>query len=202
MLHTDQAFLDATTAAVARIERTTDAEIVVVAAERSGHYRDVQHAGAAIVALLALLALLFAPVEIHPVAVPVEVAVAYGVAWALLGGRPALSRLVPSARAAAQAEVAARSAFFAEAVGGTPHHTGVLVYVSALEGVVVVVPDSGVKAHVPPGELDPVLAGWSATELTGFLAGLDRLGAVLAHRLPHGPESAQTNLPDAPRVYA
>ena len=202
MLHTDRDFLDATTAAVGRIERGTDAELVVVAAERSGHYRDLQHAGAALAALAALVAVLIAPVDVSPLAVPVELAVVYGLTYALLGGRPLLGRIVPAARARAQAETAARDAFFAECVAGTPNRTGVLVYISALERAVVVVPDTGIAQVVPPGELGPVTSTWTADDLPRFLAGLDRLGAVLAHRAPHRPDSDHTNIPDEPRVYA
>lgn len=202
MLHTDRAFLDATTAAVGRIERTTDAELVVVATERSGHYRDLQHAGAALVAVVALVAVLFAPVEVSPVAVPIEGVLVYALAFALLGGRPVLARLVPAARARRQAEAAARDAFFAESIAGTPHRTGVLIYVSALERAVVVVPDTGITQLVPPGELGPVTTTWTADDLPSFLAGLDRLGVVLAHRAPHHAGSDHTNLPDEPRVYA
>ena len=100
---------------------------------------------------------------------------------------------------------AAHAAFHEEAVHGTRGRTGVLVYVSALEDAVVVLPDGGVEAHVPGAELAAIRWGEGADRaapgsLEAFLAGLEALGAVLAAHVPPLEGDNPDEIPNAPRV--
>ncbi|RME24224.1 MAG: hypothetical protein D6798_11650, partial [Deltaproteobacteria bacterium] len=61
MLHTNAAFSEAVEAAVAEVESRTDAELIVVAAPRSGSYRDVAVLVGCVVAWLLLVGMLFSP---------------------------------------------------------------------------------------------------------------------------------------------
>ena len=66
LMRTDTHFSKAVEEAVSRVERGTDAELVVVAAPHSGHYRDVA-LRVGIGAAGGLLAVaLFAPFEVDP----------------------------------------------------------------------------------------------------------------------------------------
>jgi putative membrane protein len=205
MLHTDEAFVDAVSAAVAEIEQTTDAELVVVAAGRSGSYGAFAALVGALVAWLALLFLLFSPFHFSGVWMPLELPLVGGVAaWAAHRSPGLLRLLVPKARQHAEVDRAAAAAFHEEAVHGTRNRTGVLIYVSALEDRVVVLPDGGIDARVPRGEWnalrwgdkgDPLAPG----DLAHFLAGLRAAGVVLARHVPALGDNPN-EIPDAPRV--
>ena len=72
MLHTNTRFSEAVEAAVGRLEDQTDAEIVVVAAPRSGSYRDIAAAFGAGMAWVVLLFVLFSPFHFDPTWIPLE----------------------------------------------------------------------------------------------------------------------------------
>lgn len=200
MIHTDHRFHEAVERAVGAIEARTDAEVVVVAAARSATYDDLRARFASAVSLVWLLILLVIPWEVGPFALLLELAAAwFGAHW-LAGQRPVLAALVRRSRATREVQHAAAVAFVEEAVHGTPHRTGVLVYISALEGKVELVCDLGVQGAVPRGELASCLADFSHADLDHFLHGLTTLGDVLAARLPHHEGSDATNLPNAPRI--
>jgi putative membrane protein len=200
MLHTDQTFLEAIEARVSAIERTTDAEIVVVAAARSDAYTELPERAASLVAFGVLVALVASPWTFHPLSACAELVVVwFATAWAVRHA-VILRRLVPAARAAEAVRRAARAEFVEEAVHATPDRTGVLVYVSALEARVEVLFDLGIQGRVPAAQLAEAASRLSATSLDALLAGLDALGATLAEHIPHHAGSDDTNLPNAPRV--
>lgn len=200
MLHTNEGFAKAVEDAVARAEARTDAEIVVVAAERSGAYRDVAMLTATVICGVLLALQLWLPWSFPPLFVLIDLVVAWPLlVW--LAQHPRFLRLVvPRTRLAEQARTAAESEFVREAVHGTPNRTGVLVYVSALEGVVEIVPDLGISGRIAPGELVGVRAEFVHDDLDHFVRGLDRLGEVLGAHVPHTAESDAIDLPNAPRV--
>ncbi len=195
----DPKFDEAVEQAVKRIEKRTDAEIVVVAAERSGHYRDVQMwiGGGCTLAMLA--ALFYAPIDLHPIGALVEVAIAFPFFSWLAGHRAVLHFVTRASRQNAQVRMFAEAEFVREAVHGTPNHTGVLVYASALERRVEVILDLGLAGRVATGELAPALSTLTTTSVDAFVAGLEGLGDVLAAHAPHTAESDAVDLPDAPR---
>lgn len=201
MLHADQRFGEAVGKKVAELEGETDAEIVVVAGTRSGSYRDCELLLAAGFAFVALTVLVVLPWPVHPVLALLDVGFAFVLgAWATTGWSAAL-RLARPERQAAQVAAAAAAEFHLEAVHATPRRTGVLVYVSAQEGLVEIVPDLGVEALVPRAHWAEVVRTVKADDLPGFLAGLDRIGAVLATYVPRAGERGVT-LADAPRIRA
>ena len=205
MLHTDERFAEAIERAVHEAESKTDSEIIVVAASRSGSYRDLSLAVGAAAALLAVVFLLFSPFEFSPVHIPFDLAIVLALVTWLADRSPFFLRLVASrARKDRQVQDAAAAAFHQEAVHGTRGRTGVLVYVSALENRVEVIPDAGVAARVPQGELNKVRwgpnpDGRTPGDLAQFVAGLQQLGAVLGTRIPaltHNPDEVA----NAPRI--
>jgi len=201
MLHTDARFHTAVEQAVSRLESQTDAEIIVVAAPRSGSYRDVSLMVAALVTFAMLLVLLLVPFAVHPWMLPLELGVTFGAAAWVASGTWFLRLLVPESRKTSQVGEAAHAEFHRESVHATPHRTGVLIYVSALEGRVEVLPDLGIEGRVPAVPWSRACEAFSHDDLDHFLKGLDDLGQVLAEHVP--PLSTDlVDLPNAPRVRA
>ena len=201
MLHADKRFSDAVERAVARLERDTDAEIIVVAASRSGSYADLSLIGASVGAVLSMIAVVLAPVVVHPAALVAEVVLTWLLLAWLLDGAFFVRLLAPKRRRLRQVTEAAHAEFHREGVHATPHRTGVLIYVSALERRVEVLPDLGIQARVPPAVWHDAVAGFAHDELDAFVAGLDRLGAALARHVPP-LEVDPVDLPNAPRIRA
>lgn len=200
MLHTDDRFSTAVEARVADIETRTDAELVVVAAERSGHYRDITARVGAAGALLVCAFLLWIP---HLIAEPwflLDLVLTYVFFEWLSRSRRIVRLLTREERRAEQARLAAEREFHHEAVHGTARRIGVLVYVSALEGIVEVVPDLGIQGRVPGGEMIGAVEAFHHDDLDHFLTGLDALGEVLARYVPATDHPDAIDLPNAPRV--
>jgi putative membrane protein len=185
---------------VTRLEKRTDAEIVVVVARRSGDYRDVPWMTGTVGATLLMTFVLFSPFDFHPWLVPLDAGLSYLACW-LVGTRDAVkARLVTPSRQQHAVQRAAAAEFFREAISGTPNRTGVLVYCSRLEQEVVVLVDVGVERAVPQAELAVVARRISLDSLRNFISGIEDLGKLLADRLPHGPESDGFDLPNRPRM--
>lgn len=192
MIQPNAAFTQAVQAAVERVEAGTDAELVVVAASRSGSYRDLAAALAGLCCLGALLGAAASPWIFSPVILAIELALlALALSW-LFDRSPWLLRpLSSAARRKAQVDDAANAAFYAEGIHTTPERAGVLVYLSAMEGEVRVLADTGLLAP----QVD-----WDAGSTAGFVASLERLGAALAELRPAGPGTNPNHLGNAPRV--
>lgn len=185
---------------VGELETRTDAELVVVVAARSDAYGGQARLGASTAALATAAVLLLGPWWIGEGWFLLDLAGVWLAADRLLRWPAAVRRLVPRAIRDEAVLRAARAAFVEEVVHGTPHRSGVLVYASALEDRVVILPDLGVQGLVPQGELGEVQAWLDARGCEDLEAGLRRLGEVLARRLPHTAESDATDLPNAPRI--
>ncbi|NOY27980.1 MAG: hypothetical protein GXP62_19110 [Oligoflexia bacterium] len=205
MLRTDTRFADAVETAVGRIEDQTDAELVIVAAPRSGRYTDIAAALGAAFAWVVLLIVLFSPWQFSPSLIPIELPlVGLLAAWAA-HKRPGLLRLLTtSTRRERQVEEAADATFHQEVVHGTHHRTGLLIYLSSLEGRVSLRPDLGLDARVPRAAWNGLCWGDKAnprapTDLEHFLAGLDAVGTVLAQYVPATGDNPN-EIPDAPRI--
>ena len=188
----DARFSDAVERLVGEIEAATDAEVVVVAAARSGSYRDVAWLAAGIASFLVLLFLVYSPWSFGPRWIPLDLLlVGVAVHWIALHA-PAVPRLLTTrSRRRAQAEAAARVAFVEEAVHGTRRGTGLLVYLSLLEGEVCLVRDLPLDGRIPP-------AAWSGLDLAprtldAFLDLLRAVGRVLQAHAP----ALQGDNPDA-----
>jgi putative membrane protein len=185
-------------ALVGELESHTEAEIVVVAARVSGSYQDVHLAFAAVVAMATLLAVVYSPVDVHPLNLPLFMVALGALAWWLARRTPALTRAFTRAgRRRAQALEASKATFVEQAVHGTRNRTGVLVYVSELEGLALVQRDLGVAGRVPG-------AAWSglstqALDLDQLDALLRSVGAILAEHIP-ATDDNPNEIPNAPVV--
>jgi len=197
--------LDALEERVADVEKTTSAEVVVVIAGRSGHYRDAALATGAAIAVLTLILMIYLPVDI-PASLVAPLSVLAGLLGLALGHRvPRLQRWFTMAeRRAAQVEDGAKVAFVDEAVSATRERTGVLVYFSMLEDRVEVRTDHGVDAHIPRGAwnalvVDAVAAAGPGQWQRTVEEVLDRAKPLLAEHLPAGEDNPD-QIPNRPRV--
>lgn len=199
VLHLEPRFTTAITEAVAAIERRTDAEIVVVAVSRSGRYTDVSLAAALGGGFAALAFLAWAPVEFSGVLFPIHAALAAGASgYAARRFAGLTRRLAGASRMRVQVREAAEAAFTQESVHGTRRRTGVLVYVSAFEGRVELLPDHGLLGRIPGARFAELEI--SCTSTAELLAGLERLGDLLAAHVPHVEDDNPNEVADAPRV--
>ena len=197
-MRTDASFVASLERAVREAERGTAAELVVVVAARSGTYLDLAMACGAVASGLVLLVALFARAVFPPVAVAFEVPAVFALASWLAHRMPGLMRALASdARMRRQVERAAAWWFVEEAVHGTRARTGVLLYVSRLEGRATVVPDLGLTAAIPEGALRS--PSWRTAE--EVVAGIGALGALLQERFPGAPSDVN-ELPDTPRIVS
>lgn len=199
MIHTDERFSRSVEEEVGRLEERTDAEVVVVAAERSGSYRDVAFAAASVITLCALIVLLFVPYTVHPAFAVLELVLTWLIAAWLCDARVVVRLFTTQARRMRQVTDAAAAEFHKEAVHATPRRNGVLIYVSALEGRVELLPDVGLQAKIPQGVWSAAVEEFSHADLGHFLAGMRRVGEILAEHVPP-EEGQQVDLPNAPRV--
>lgn len=197
MVHTDARFSDAVEKAVGEIESLTAAEVVVVAAPRSGSYRDLAWIAGFVVAALVLAFLCWSPWVFDPMLFPLDVAAAGGlVAWAVERWGWSV-RLAGKDRRKRQAREAAEAAFFQEAVHATAQRTGLLVYVSAQEGIVELLPDQGLLGRIPGAEWNRLRVPGDTVD--GLVAGLHEVGVLLAKHFPPTGDNAD-EIGNAPRV--
>jgi putative membrane protein len=134
---------------IAEVEARTRAEVVFLLRESSGNYRDVDHLFAAAVSFALLLFLLFSPVEFHPVSIPLPLLFTYGFAAVLCRYSPLRRWLTPRDRRERQVLRGAEAAFVHLGILKTRARTGVLIYVSRMEGRCWILPDSGAEVAFP-----------------------------------------------------
>ncbi|MCB9679532.1 MAG: hypothetical protein H6737_30785 [Alphaproteobacteria bacterium] len=199
MIHRDARFTKAVEDLVTELEARTDAEIVVVAASRSGTYDDVRYAVATAVTFVALAVIVEIPASVPPFWMMVDLLLTwFATAW-ICNADPILRRMVRARRRLDAVKEAAAAEFHAESVHGTPNRTGLLVYVSALEERVELVPDLGLEARIPKGRWAKALEAFHHADLDHFLTGLREIGDVLEQHVPRVSNS-DFDLPNAPRI--
>jgi putative membrane protein len=136
--------------AVREIENDTDAEIVIVVRGRSGSYRHADYLCGAIVALIALVFVLFSPFEFHTYWVPIDVAALF-IAGAFVCSRTdAIRRILTGKEFRAKAARTGAAAMFYEAgIANTSAENGLLIYLSLLERRLEVIADRGILKAIP-----------------------------------------------------
>ena len=200
----DQAATAALTEAIRDIERTTDAEIVVVIRGRSGSYRHADYLCGALLSFAGLLFVLFSPFDFHTYWVPFDV-IALFVAGAFVCSRTdTIRRRFTSATFRAKSARNGAAAMFYEAgIASTHAENGILIYLSLLERRMEVIADRGILKAIPPlkwnhsvFELKQIANDPDPTEL---VRAMRDLGTVLAEHLPATGENPN-ELADGPRI--
>jgi putative membrane protein len=198
--HEERAKSD-TRAAVQEIESRTSAEIVVALRRASGRYRDADYLAGFLLALVALVVMLFAEHDFPLLSFPAGMATVFvaGTLFCSTVG-PIRRALTRPSRRRADVAAAARAAFVELGISRTRGRTGILVFVSMFEREVEIVTDIGV---------DPVLLGddWKRATATlraslaprpafdTFRAALLGLAPPLAQGMPRADDDVN-ELPD------
>lgn len=193
----------ALTDCVREIEKTTDAELVLVVRARSGSYRAADFLFGMILALIGVAVLLFAPVDFHPNWVLIDIVVLFTLGALISTRSNALRRLFTRERFRKEVVRTYAAAMFYEAgIANTDAETGVLVYMSLLERRLELIADRGVLKAVPAMEWNQQLFELHQAGKQGdakvLHEALKGLGALLAAYLPATGENPN-ELPDQPR---
>ncbi|HEX8410067.1 MAG TPA: hypothetical protein VF883_14490 [Thermoanaerobaculia bacterium] len=142
------------TAAIADVvhalERCSCAEVVVEIRGRSGSYAHADARFASLIAFIVLLVLLFSPWPFQAAWVAIDVAIAWAAGLFSARRSDAARRLMTTEREReAQVRMVAASVFHDRGVAHTAEETGVLVYLSLMEGRLELLADRGVLEAVP-----------------------------------------------------
>jgi len=178
------------TAAIRDAEARTAGEIFCVVARHSSEYRLVPIAWAAAVALFAPLPFLYLADWSAPVVYLLQIIV-FLIAVAALSHPSVRFRIVPRWARHDRAHAEAMRQFFVQGIDKTEHRTGVLIFASAAERYVEIVADAGINERVAPAVWDDavevlVTAVKTGRPGDGFVAAIERCGAVLARHFPPG----------------
>jgi len=199
----DDAAREALTNCVREIEKTSDAELVLVVRARSGSYRHADYLFGSVLAFAGLNFLLFSPVSFQVYWVAIDVALLFALGTFLSSRSKTIRYLLSKTRHRNEAVRTSAAAMFYEAgIANTEAEMGVLVYLSLLERRLELIADRGVLKGVPALDWNQVLfelhqAGRKPEPET-LLKGLQGLGKLLAQHLPPTGENPN-ELPDMPR---
>jgi putative membrane protein len=194
---------EALTNCVREIEKTSDAELVLIVRGRSGSYRHADYLFGSILAFAGLNFLLFSPVSFQVYWVAIEVALLFALGAFLSSRSDTIRYLLTSERRRKEAVRTGAAAMFYEAgIANTNAEMGVLIYLSLLERRLELIADRGVLKGVPALDWNRILfelhqAGKKPEPKT-LLEGLRGLGDLLAQHLPATGENPN-ELPDMPR---
>jgi len=176
--------------AIRAAEARTAGEIFCVIAKHSSDYRLVPIAWAAALALLVPLPLV--ALTRWPAAVIYLCQLIVFVVTALALSHPKLRfHVVPRRAKHERAHSEAMRQFFAQGLDKTTQRTGVLIFASTAERYAEIIADAGINEKVAPqvwndaiGELTTAIKAGRPAD--GFVAAIERCGAVLAAHFPPG----------------
>ena len=176
--------------AIRAAEAKTSGEIFCVIMHQASDYRVVPLAWAAALALLVPAPLIY--LTLWPATVIYLIQLATFIVAALVLMLPAIRfRIVPRSALHRRAHAAAMRQFFAHGLDQTENRTGVLIFAAAAERYAEIVADAGIHAKVQPHVWDEAIAALIAGIKAGqpgdgFVAAIERCGAVLAEHFPPG----------------
>ena len=185
-----QADKDRIAVAIRAAEAGTSGEIFCVLARRASDYHLVPVAWAALVALLVPAPLIY--LTPWPAAAIYLIQVLAFIVVAVVLSRPSIRfRIVPRRAKHDRAHALAVRQFLAQGLQQTEKRTGVLIFASLAEHYAEIVADAGIDAKVPnevwQQAVDALIAGIKRERADeGFVAAIERCGAVLAEHFPPG----------------
>jgi len=192
---------EAVTAAIHEAEKRTSGQIVCVLARASSDYAHIPILWASALALIAPWPMIvltpWSVQRIFLIQIVVFLVAALAFSW-----MPLRLALVPRAVKRSRAHSAALEQFVVRHVAHTRNRTGVLIFVSLAERYARIIADDGIaqKVHAPEwqGAIDVLVSHVRAGRVAaGFVAAIERCGAVLATHAP--PDGSANELPD--RLY-
>jgi putative membrane protein len=192
---------DAVAAAIGAAEQRSSGQLVCVLAHASSSYAHVPILWASVLALLLPWPLIYLT-DWSVERIFVLQLVLFLVAGVALSWMPLRLALVPRPVRQARAHRAAIEQFFLRHVSHTANRNGVLIFVSLAERYARIIADEGIAAKVPNAEwqaaIDALVAHMRDGRVAaGFIAAIERCGAVLAVHAP--PDGSPPVLPN--RLY-
>ena len=183
------------TAAIHAAEKSTSGEFVAVVARASDHYVLLPLLWSAIVALLfpgacRLARLSVSWVHLYQLQLLIFIALAV-----LLLSVPGLHlKLIPRRVKHAHASRLARAQFYEQGVQLTPHHSGVLFFVSLAERYVEIVADKGIHAKLGEARWRGIIEKFvgqvsRGRVVDGFVDAIGACGAAMAEHYPPDPSN-------------
>lgn len=177
-------------AAIRNAELNTAGEIFCVIARHSSDYRLLSVAWAASIALLVPLPLIFLTGWSVTVVYLLQLT-AFLIATLVLSHPQLRFHIVPRRTRHDPAHAEAMRQFFAQGMDKTEHRTGVLIFASAAERYAEIVADSEIHEKVDTAVWDDainslVTAIKAGRPADGFVAAIEKCGAVLAAHFPPG----------------
>lgn len=182
---------------VSELERASAAELVVTVHPRSARYRESEWLAGAAFALVWLAVFLYHPHPFDFTFLPLELGGSFLVGALLTRAVGPIKRALTTRRVALEeVERAAKTAFHDLGVTRTKGRTGVLLFVSVLEGRAQIVRDVGVPALDLFASLGPRLdRAVRRRDFAAFSGLVEELGAALAEALPRATDD-HNELPD------
>ncbi|HQU16098.1 MAG: hypothetical protein B7Z66_08910 [Chromatiales bacterium 21-64-14] len=183
------------TAAIHAAEKLTSGEFVTVVARCSDHYVFLPLLWAAIIALLlpGVFVLFAVPLAwIHAYQIQLLVFIALATLFLFL---PELHLwLVPQRVKHSRASRLAKAQFYQQGVQLTPHHSGVLFFVSLAERYVEIVADKGIHEKLGEAHWQGIIQTFlehvrKAEVVEGFIAAISACGAAMAEHYPPDPNN-------------
>ena len=199
----DNAACDTLADCVKEIERSTDAELVIVVRARSANYAHADYLFGFLIALLVLIFLIFSPFHFPEFLVPVDIAVAF-VIGALVSWKSNFIRRLFSREKYRKASVrtSAAAMFYEAGIANTNAEMGVLIYLSLLEKQLELIADRGILKKVPPQEWNlrvfELHQVGKDPDPQVFKKKVEEIGDLLAKHIPATGENPN-ELPDMPR---
>jgi putative membrane protein len=191
-----------TGAAIKAIEAKTSVEVVVAVRHRVAEYRATDLMFGFVCSCTALAALWLSPNTYAVEHMPFEMLGAFVIGAAMSAFIGPLRRvLTPKAAVTRQVEVAARAAFYDLGIAKTHRRTGLLVFVSMYERMVVLVPDAAVdkKALLDLASAKAsVEQAVASHDVDAFIQSLSLLTPPLEKAMPRHAGD-ENELPDEPQ---
>ena len=199
----DNAACDTLANCIKEIERSTDAELVIVVRARSANYRHADYLFCFIVALVVLIFLIFSPFPFPEFLVPIDVALAFTIGTVISWKSNFIRRLFSREKFRRAAVRTAAAAMFYEAgIANTNSEMGVLIYLSLMEKRLELIADRGILKKVPPQEWNLKVFELHQVgehpDPKAFQKKIEEFGALLAAHVPPTGENPN-ELPDKPR---
>jgi putative membrane protein len=192
---------EAISVAIHVAEQKTSGQIVCVLARASSDYGYIPVMWASMLALLVPWPLIFfTPWSVQRIYL-LQIVV-FLVAGIIFSWMPLRVLLVPGVVRRAQAHRTALEQFIVRRIAHTKNRCGVLVFVSLAEHYARIIADEGIAEKVPNAEWQAAIDALTAhmrdgRMAAGFIAAVERCGAVLAAHAP--PDGSSNALPD--RLY-
>ena len=185
------------TAAIHAAEKSTSGEFVAVVARASDHYLLLPLLWSAVLALLFPGACLLAGASVSWVHLyQIQLLIFIVLAVVLLSVPGLHLRFIPRHVKHAHASRLAQAQFYAQGVQLTPHHSGVLLFVSLAERYVEIVADKGIHEQLGDAHWQDIIDRFvsqvgSGRVVDGFVDAIGACGAAMAEHYP--PDSSDTN---------